>query len=232
MIHASLFNSIIVIFTYYIFKSLKIKSYLILILLLGLSILAYPVSGTPFLDLHSAFFSLFSIYFLIIAIINNKNFYWFWAAFFLCIAFFSKQVPAAYVILVVSFINVILAFNKKNLMITTWYFLGAFSFLILLLVFLLYKNIQFDFIVQIFLFPQSIGTNRYVDYNLGLKNIILDYKLIYVFLLFILSINILNFFKKKDFLKSKSFLIFIIIFTYSVSIIIHQIYTKNYLFFS
>ena len=121
MIHASLFNSIIVIFTYYIFKSLKIKSYLILILLLGLSILAYPVSGTPFLDLHSAFFSLFSIYFLIIAIINNKNFYWFWAAFFLCIAFFSKQVPAAYVILVVSFINVILAFNK-NLMITTWYF--------------------------------------------------------------------------------------------------------------
>ena len=55
-------------------------------------------------------------------------------------------------------------------MITTWYFLGAFSFLILLLVFLLYKNIQLsDFIVQIFLFPQSIGTNRYVDYNLGLK---------------------------------------------------------------
>ena len=144
---------------------------------------------------------------------------------------FSKQVPAAYVILVVSFINVILAFNKKNLMITTWYFLGAFSFLILLLVFLLYKNIQLsDFIVQIFLFPQSIGTNRYVDYNLGLKNIILDYKLIYVFLLFILSINILNFFKKKDFLKSKSFLIFIIIFTYSVSIIIHQIYTKNQVF--
>ena len=231
LIHASLFNSIIVIFTYYIFKSLKIKSYLILILLLGLSILAYPVSGTPFLDLHSAFFSLFSIYFLIIAIINNKNFYWFWAAFFLCIAFFSKQVPAAYVILVVSFINVILAFNKKNLMITTWYFLGAFSFLILLLVFLLYKNIHLnDFIVQIFLFPQSIGTNRYVDYNLGLKNIILDYKLIYVFLLFILSINILNCFKKKDFLKSKSFLIFIIIFTYSVSIIIHQIYTKNQVF--
>ena len=96
---------------------------------------------------------------------------------------------------------------------------------------MLYKNIQLsDFIVQIFLFPQSIGTNRYVDYNLGLKNIILDYKLIYVFLLFILSINILKFFKNKDFLKSKSFLIFVIIFTYSVSIIFHQIYTKNQVF--
>ena len=34
-------------------------------------------------------------------------------------------------------------------MITTWYFLGAFSFLILLLVFLLHKNINLsDFIVQ------------------------------------------------------------------------------------
>ncbi len=231
LIHASLFNSIIVIFTFYIFKVLKIKSYLILILLLGLSILAYPVSGVPFLDLHSAFFSLFSIYFLIIAIIKNKNFYWFWVAFLLCVAFFSKQVPAAYVILGVSLINFILAFNKKNLMITIWYFLGAFSFLILLLIFLLYKNINLnDFIVQIFLFPQSIGTNRYGDYNLSLKNIILDYKFIYVFILFILSINILNFFKKKDFIKSKSFLIFVIILTYSSSLIIHQIYTKNQVF--
>ena len=41
-----------------------------------LAILAYPSSGTPFVDHHSAFFSLLGIYTLIAAIKTEKGFFW------------------------------------------------------------------------------------------------------------------------------------------------------------
>ena len=55
-IHSSIFNSVIVTFTYYIFHYLNVGSFYPFILSICLGFLAYPVSGTPFLDLHSSFF--------------------------------------------------------------------------------------------------------------------------------------------------------------------------------
>ena len=48
LIHSSLFNVIITIFSYYIFKFLKVDTSFAFILSISISILAYPVSGTPF----------------------------------------------------------------------------------------------------------------------------------------------------------------------------------------
>ena len=87
ILHSSIFNSFIALFSYYIFNLLNLKKTLAFFLSVSVGILAYPVSGTPFLDLHSTFFSLFAIYFGIIAIYKNKSFYWFGTSFFLCLAF-------------------------------------------------------------------------------------------------------------------------------------------------
>ena len=60
LIHSSLFNVAIAIFSTYIFFILKIKFEYLVIISISVSLLAYPVSGSPFLDLHSSFFSLFA----------------------------------------------------------------------------------------------------------------------------------------------------------------------------
>ena len=231
LIHSSLFNSLIVFFTFYIFKLIKIKLHFSVFFSLALAFLAYPVSGTPFLDLHSTYFSLFAIYFIIISLIKNKTFYWFWVSFFLCLAFFSKQVPAAYVIICVSILNFFLFIKEKNIYIIIWYLFGVLLFLSILFILLKFNEISIkDFIVQVFLFPKSIGNDRYTSLNFNFKNIILDFKFIYIFLISIFSLNIFSLIKKEKFYYSKSFDIFLTIIFFSISIIFHQVLTKNQIF--
>ena len=71
LIHGSLFNSIIAVFTFKILSELELNKIICFILTLCLSILAYPVSGTPFLDLHSVYLSLISMYLLILFVKYN-----------------------------------------------------------------------------------------------------------------------------------------------------------------
>ena len=130
LIHSSLLNVAVAISSILIFMNLGIKLEYILIISVSLSLLAYPVSGSPFLDLHSSFFSLFSFYFIILWISKKDNYLWFFVSLFLCLAFFSKQVPAAYFIITFSLLNLIYYLNTKNLSIIFYYILGAFIFLI------------------------------------------------------------------------------------------------------
>ena len=234
IIHSSIFNLSICLFSYYILRILKIDRNISLFLIISLAFLSYPVSGTPFLDLHSSYFSLFGIYFAILGIIKEKNILWFWAAFFLCIAFFCKQVPAGYTIIFITFLVFLFATQLKRIKIIYYYILGSVTFLFLFLFFLILKGIPLqDFILQIFLFPQSIGTDRYINYALNFKNVFLDYKFIHIPLLSIVTLNIYLFKKNKKFHKSKYFQIFLILFFYTLSTLIHQFYTKNqiYIFF-
>ncbi len=234
LIHASFFNVVITLFSFFIFRLLLINSAQSFLLSVAVAFLAYPVSGTPFLDLHSSFFSLIAIYFSIFAIVKNKDLFWLFASFFLCMAFFSKQVPAAYTIFGLSLINFYLAIFKKNKNIFIFYALGGLLFLVGLFLFLLSKQIPIsEFILQIFLFPQSIGINRYDTYELTFKNVVLDFKYIHLIVLIILFLNFLVFKKTKNYFKSKNFEIFLIIITFFFTTMIHQIYTKNqiYIFF-
>ena len=234
LIHSSLMNVAVTIFSYYTFRILEVSKPCSFLSSLALSFLAYPVSGTPFLDLHSTYFSLIAIYFAILGVAEKKNYLWFWTAFFLSIAFFSKQVPAAYTIIVVSVLNFYISYTNKNKNIFLYYVCGAIIFLLFLLFFLTIQKIPlYDFILQIFLFPESIGSSRYEKYVLTIKNVVLDYKFIYLNFLIIVIINILNLKKNNFYYKSEKFQIFLIITSFTCSTIFHQIYTKNqiYIFF-
>ena len=112
-----------------------------------------------------------------------------------------------------------------------FYFYGGLSFGILLLLFLLLQGIELkDFILQLFLFPQSIGASRYLNYDLNFKNVFLDYKFIYLFLFILIITNINFLYKIRNYSKSKKINIFIILFLFTISCIFHQIYTKNQIF--
>ena len=232
LIHSSLFNLSVTVFSFYIFKTLNLNSLLAFLISLSVAFLSYSVSGTPFLDLHSSFFSLFATYFSIIAIKKKKDPYWFWVSIFLCLSFFSKQVPAAYVIIGLSIVNFYITVINKNLRIFFYYVLGATVFVLILIIFLNYNKILiYDFILQIFLFPQTIGSDRYLNYGLNFKNIFSDFKFIHLFFVPIILINLYFLFKnRKNYFYKSNFFIFLLIFVYTITSIFHQIYTKNQIY--
>ena len=157
---------------------------------------------------------------------------WFWASLFLCLAFFSKQVPAGYTIVLMSFFIFYLTIKTKDFYVFLYYIGGAIFFLSLLLIFLILNKIPiYDFILQIFLFPSSIGSNRYETYSLEFKNIFLDYKFIYIIFFIIVILNLYKYFCNKK-LDSINLNIFLLLSIITFTSIFHQIYTKIKFIFS
>ena len=56
-----------------------------------------------------------------VAIKKEKSSIWFWTSLFLCLAFFSKQVPAGYTIVAISIFVLFLTFKEKNIYIIMYY---------------------------------------------------------------------------------------------------------------
>ena len=73
VLHASFVNVLSSLITYFILKNFKLNNYFCFFYSILFSILAYPSSGTPFVDHHSAFFSLIGVYFFILAIKEQKK---------------------------------------------------------------------------------------------------------------------------------------------------------------
>ena len=135
VLHASLINALITISTFFVLKNFKLKTIYCFLYSLLFSILAYPSSGTPFIDHHSAFFSLLGIYSLLLAIKNEKNIYWVLAPILLIVAFLSKQVPAAYVILFVCFVLLLYILINKRLYFIKYSFSSLVLFILIILIF-------------------------------------------------------------------------------------------------
>ena len=163
LIHSSFFNSVISLFLFYFFfRYLKINLGESLFFSFLVGFLAYPVSGTPFLDLHSSYFSLFAIILIMISMIENKkDHYWFYSGILFVAAFLCKQVPASYVILVTSIFCLFYSLSKKNYKIILYYSVGGLSAVFFTIIFLLAQNVNlYDLVLQLFLFPTSIGESR------------------------------------------------------------------------
>ena len=71
--HASFINAILTILTYLVLRNFDLNFLYSFFYALLFSLLAYPSSGTPFVDHHSTFFSLIGVYILILAIKTEKN---------------------------------------------------------------------------------------------------------------------------------------------------------------
>jgi len=232
ILHSSIFNAIICYFSFYLFLNyLNLKLIWSVLFAILISCLAYPVSGSPFLDLHSIYFSLFGTYFIIIAILKEKNKFWFFASLFFVIAFFCKQVPAFYI----GFLSTLFCFYysliTKNLKIFFIYVLGGISTVFLVLLLLIIQDINLEsLLLQLFLFPSTIGGSRYTNYDLNLNNLFFNFKFLHFFLLSLISIIIINIVNVKNYLNSKDINVALILILFVVGSIFHQIYTKNQIF--
>ena len=96
LLNASILNGLISLLIYTLFNKLGLDFKLSFFYALCFAILAYPSSGTPFVDHHSALLSLVAIIFLILAFEKNKLIYWSLVPIF-------KQTSAGYIYIISSF---------------------------------------------------------------------------------------------------------------------------------
>jgi len=132
VLHASLVNVALTITTYIVLRNFKLNIYYSFIYSLLFSVLAYPPSGTPFMDHHSAFFSLLGIYSLILAIKSEKKLYWILLPIFFGFAFLSKQVPSSYVIICAILILSLFSILQRKFYWVKYSFFSATLFILLL----------------------------------------------------------------------------------------------------
>ncbi len=231
VLHASLFNCLITISTFFILKRFKLNKNLCFFYSLCVAILTYPTAGTPFSDHHTLILCLLSFYTFILAIYENNNFYWFITPILLGFALMSKQAPTIYIIFIISLISIIYFFKTRDISNMIYSILGflfvSISFFVLL--FLAEINVQ-DFFYQFFLYPKSLGGTRFdwlspFEFN----RIILRYKLQYLSISILIYI-IFKFYAKRIKINFADYLIIFGVIFFCILTVMHQLMTINAIF--
>ena len=207
--HASLFNGLLSVTTFVVLRNFKLNIYYSLIYSLLFSILAYPISGTPFVDHHSAFFSLLGIYSLILGIRTEKKLYWLSLPILLGFAFLSKQVPSSYVIISVILCLSIFSLAKRKYYWIKYSFLSSIIFILFLLGFGKIQGINLSsFLEQYIFYPQTIGSQRIDNFVFTFKGTIDHFKFVYIAFFPLFFVNFKKIIYQKNILKIKIFFIF------------------------
>ncbi len=114
VLHASLLNALLTLYSFYFFTKIGLKNLYAFIYSIGVSILAYPPVGTPFIDSHAIIFCVLSLYSFSLAILLKKNLFWFLTPVLLIFSFFSKQIPSPYLTLLFITITIFSFFFYKD----------------------------------------------------------------------------------------------------------------------
>ena len=229
--HASIFNCIITIFTFFLLRTLSLNSGLCFFYSICVAILAYPSAGTPFSDHHTLIICLLALYFFILAIYKKSNIYWFLIPIMLGFSFLSKQAPTVHVILLITVLSVIFFLRTKKLSNFLSALGGGIAVLILFFVLLLLGDIKFnDFLIQYFSYPMSLGGSRLEWlFPFEFKRIIWRYKIQYLSILFLVYLFIkFSLEKKREIFPDYLIIISVIIFC--LLTIMHQLMTINAIF--
>ena len=193
LLHASLINAVLTVSTFFVLRNFNLNIYYSFFYSLFFSILAYPISGTPFVDHHSAFFSLLGIYSLILGIKTEKKIFWILLPIFFVFGFLSKQVPSSYIILSAILVLIIFSFLEKKYY---WFKYSILSFIFLIIFLLIFGSFQgislSSFLNQYFLYPQSIGSERIEKFVFTFRGVVGHFKFIYIALIPLIFIKTLS----------------------------------------
>jgi len=225
VLHASLLNGGLALFTYFLFETLGLEKRYNLFYSASTSLIAYPSIGTPFVDYHSIIFSLFAIYTFVLAVVTEKNFYWFFLPIFIFISFLCKQIPSAYIAILITIFLIYNLFNqfKKNKLIylILGFVFSIFFFLYFLFIFQIDLN---DFVVQYILFPLSIGEKRFQIMESNIISIFFHFKFIFLLIFSLIFLVIRNHLKNIKYINV--FVINLVLLS-SLIFIYSQLLTQN-----
>jgi len=195
-----------------------------------MAILAYPSAGTPFMDHHAVIFSLISVLFTILAFTYNKAIYWFLIPFFISISFLSKQIPSAYLsILIIAFTLIYkIIFKPESYKFLNYLILGAITSILIFFSALAINNIPLkNFLMQYFFYPLEIGNNRGSNISFDLNTVFLQFKFIYFSFLPLILVLFKIIRDAKNFENKKDLVIIIFVIISVIMFIFSQIMTKN-----
>ncbi len=224
--HSSIFNSIIVVVLFKLLKNLDLSLLNSSIICLCFLTLAYPVSGVPFIDHHSTFLSFFCFIIFFYSINNKKYNSILFIPLLFGLAFFSKPVPSSYLIIIFSIIFTIYFWTENKIKPFLILVLGTVLFFFLLILFLKFEKIPLtSFIDQLILYPLSIGGQRTEFISDAISNRFFNYKFIYLLIIYLVFFLI----KNQNYLKfsKENLYLFFMIISFTIIMIIHQIFTKN-----
>ena len=137
-----------------------------------------------------------------LGILSKRNIYWIITPIFITFSFFSKQIPSPYFVVLFVFIIFIYFYYlksvNKNILINL--FVGSFFSLSLVACIFLINDIPVkNFLTQYIYYPFSLGDNRISKLDIDFKNLIAQFKFIYLILIpLIISTFILIKMKEKN----------------------------------
>ena len=231
VLHASILNTLLCLFSFYYFLNIGLKNFYAFIYSLGVAILAYPSIGTPFIDHHSVIFCMLACFSVSLAILSKKNLFWILTPIFITFSFFSKQIPSPYFVVLFAFIISFYFFNNQNInknILLNLFFGSLISFFLVIGVFLVNEIPLENFLVQYILYPISLGEERIDKLNIDFKNLISQFKYIYIISIpLIVSTFFLAKNKKKNLIKKNEFIVSLLFLGSVVILIYFQLLTKN-----
>ena len=231
VLHGSIFNVIATLISFTFFKELKLGNLYSFFYAVCFSFLAYPNTGTLYVDHHASLICLISSLSLFKGIKYNNKKYFFIVPIFLGIAFFTKPAPTIYFLIFYILILSFYIFLNKKFYLINILTVSSFSFIFFIFLFGLLNDISFlNFLNQYVLFPTTIAENRYDGIDFSIKNLVFNFDFIYIFLVPIIFFYFKSIYNIKSFLSSDKSFYYLIIFCLSLSLMFHQINTKNQLF--
>ena len=187
-----------------------------------------------FLDHHAIIFCIFAIYIFILSVLDTKKYTWIFLPFFLLFAFFSKQTPSGYTIILLGLLTIVFFFlhhfNLRSFLKPSSFKFSVFSFFVFCL--LLINEISLiEVYNQLISYPSFVGEIRMKTDGfltpIEFSRYVLKFKFVhlsYIFLLFYLIKFV--FFKENLFLK-KDFYILVSLVAFSIILIFHQLLSLN-----
>mgnify|MGYP001245444384 CR=1 FL=1 len=231
ILNSSIINLVVTLISFLFFKKIGLNNNYSFLYSICVAILANPSMGTPFPDHYSSFFSLMAIICFVYALETKKNIYWFLIPVLFFFAFFSKQSPAAYIILFFILNLFIYFLVKKNLNFLSPIILGTILSITLLIIFFWFYKIDINlFLTQYFFYPRTIGLERITNWELTFNKAISTLKFIYIILLPLLFIFLSKLFLKKNYVNENNFFLNLNIIFFTCLLILHQWLTLNFIF--
>ncbi len=234
VLHASIFNFIFTFFFFFVLRKFKLDLNYCFLYSLFLSFLAYPSSGTPYVDHQSSYLSSMAVMCFILALNTKSKIWWFILPIIFGISFLTKQTPSGYVFLIVSclsLIHFIFNFDRKKILLGL---AGSFLIIGIFFLFILLGKIPITaFLNQYILFPLSFGESRLGEgflFPLEFQRIILRFKLIHLSTILLFVVVIKNIFKNYKYLITNEFLSIFSLIGLVFSLIAHQLMTINGLY--
>jgi len=229
---ASIYNVIIVLVTFYVFKKFNLNIHFCFLYALLLSILAYPSIGTPYVDHQSSYLSVISIMIFALALKSNLRIYWFLLPIVISISFLTKQAPTGHILIIISLLSLIYFVFNFDIKKILFGFFGSLFILSIFFITIYSADISFSsFLNQYILFPISLGESR-LEYlfPLEFERIFSRFKLIHLSFLIGIIVIIIKTYSNYKYLKSNEFLIIFSLVLMYFALIIHQLMTINGMF--